>query len=359
MSFRRALAWGAALMSLLGGCSRQTAPSDAESLRDASYEAATASDGSGDASSAGAEGMAANVPDATPFDASGCTQPPPKSDCSAGWCRIPAGCFVIGSPDDEWGRGLVSEQQAKVTLSHGFSLAQTEVTQAAWKRRGFANPSGTMPDGTGDCTDDASCPVGNVSWYEAAAYANALSEAEQLPACYALSGCTGVIGKGMACTGAESTAPTIYECSGYRLPTDAEWEYAARAGTRTAFYSGDITRQAVLGNCYADPALEGTAWYCHNAQGKTHPVALKSPNAFGLLDMAGNVEEWVSDRHLGAAAPNPSTDPGAELAFGTLRIVRGGLFNAWAALCRSASRLSIAADQHGPGLGFRLARSTL
>jgi formylglycine-generating enzyme required for sulfatase activity len=62
------------------------------------------------------------VPDATPFDASGCSHPPVKTDCSAGWCKVPAGCFVIGSPDNEWGRALVSEEQAKVTLTHAFLI---------------------------------------------------------------------------------------------------------------------------------------------------------------------------------------------------------------------------------------------
>jgi len=330
--------------------------------RDASREAAPgdgASSGSaGSSSDSGTTGGAGGT-DSPPFDASGCSLPAIKMDCSAGWCRVPAGCFVIGSPEDEWGRGLVNEQQARVTLTHAFSISQTEVTQAAWVARGYPNPSGSLPDGSGDCTDDPSCPVGNLTWFEAAAYANALSESERLPDCYALSGCTGVPGQGMTCSGAAATAPTLYECPGYRLPTDAEWEYAARAGTSTSFYSGNITRQAMLGNCYDDAALDGIAWYCQNSQGKTHHVGQKAANAFGLFDMAGNVEEWVNDRALGRAVPDPSTDPGAELANGTLREVRGGLFNAWASLCRSASHLGIDGAQRGPGLGFRLVRSAL
>jgi len=289
--------------------------------RDASREAAPgdgASSGSaGSSSDSGTTGGAGGT-DSPPFDASSCSLPAIKMDCSAGWCRVPAGCFVIGSPEDEWGRGLVNEQQARVTLTHAFSISQTEVTQAAWVARGYPNPSGSLPDGSGDCTDDPSCPVGNLTWFEAAAYANALSESERLPDCYALSGCTGVPGQGMT-----------------------------------------ITRQAMLGNCYDDAALDGIAWYCQNSQGKTHHVGQKAANAFGLFDMAGNVEEWVNDRALGRAVPDPSTDPGAELANGTLREVRGGLFNAWASLCRSASHLGIDGAQRGPGLGFRLVRSAL
>lgn len=98
---------------------------------------------------------------------------------------------------------------------------------------------------------------------------------------------------------------------------------------------------------------------CLNSQGKTHPVGQKAGNAFGLLDMLGSVEEWVNDRALGQAVPDPSTDPGAELVNGTLREVRGGLFNVWASICRSASHLGIDGAQRGPGLGFRLARSAL
>jgi formylglycine-generating enzyme required for sulfatase activity len=267
----------------------------------------------------------------------------------------------MGSPETEWGRALTSEDQATVTLTSSFEMQQHEVTQGEWIAAGLPNPSGLLPDGTGDCSSPT-CPVGNVTWFEALAYANALSRKHDppLPECYVLTGCTGAAGAGLACASASSTAPSLYKCDGYRLPTEAEWEYATRAGTRTAFYSGDITVQATTGGgtCYPDEKLEPIAWYCHNSNGSTHPVAQKAPNAWGLFDLSGNASEWVNDRATGAALPSPSVDPGGDLQPGRGRVTRGGLFNVWSTLQRSASRsLTTSWDARGPGLGFRLVRT--
>lgn len=300
---------------------------------------------------------APSEPPAPAFDSSGCVHPPVVSKCSDGFCQIPAGCFVMGSPEDEWGRGQTREQRVNVTLTRPFVVQKYEVTQKEWMAAGFANPSGKMADGTGDCRD-ATCPVGNVTWFEAAAYANLSSERNlpPLPPCYELDGCTGTTGTGMKCTSASTATGSVYDCAGYRLPTDAEWEYATRAGTRSAFYSGDITVIGTIGECHPDQNLLRIAWYCSNSGGATHPVGQLEPNAWGLHDVSGNAAEWVNDVSTGLP-PGRGIDPGGTIGTSIARVYRGGLFNAWASFCRSAGHGTGSWDARGPGLGFRLVRT--
>jgi sulfatase modifying factor 1 len=266
----------------------------------------------------------------------------------------------MGAPATELGYSATEEQQTLVTLTRGFIIQRTEVTQAEWTAAGFANPSGVQPNGQGDCTDDPECPVGRVTWFEALAFANLQSEREQLEPCYVLHGCEGEIGDAFSCTAAEATKPTVYDCLGYRLPTDAEWEYAARAGTRTAFYSGDIAaspeQQADPTACLSDASLMQIAWYCHNAEGKSHAVGGLAANGFGLFDMAGNAEEWVNDRSDGRPA-TAAVDPDGTLGLHGSRNTRGGSFVSWAPLCRSAKQLAAGWNDRRVGLGFRLART--
>jgi formylglycine-generating enzyme required for sulfatase activity len=251
----------------------------------------------------------------------------------------------------------VLEEQRAVTLTHGFEIQQKEVTQESWSSVGLPNPSGKMKDGTGDGSDPQA-PVGNVTWFEAAAFANLLSEQHRppLPPCYTLTGCTGTLGTGMKCTGAKLQKATVYECTGYRMATDAEWEYAARAGTRTAYYSGDVAPNATTGDCAPDPNLLKIAWYCANAAGGTHAVAQLTPNAWGLYDMSGNAAEWVTDVSTGRP-PSRAVDPGGEIGTAIARVFRGGLFNSFATLCRSANHSAGSWDGRGPGLGLRLVRT--
>jgi len=293
----------------------------------------------------------------TPVDAGDEPTPPIVADCEGGWCRIPPGTFIMGSPEDEWGHPARSENQVQVTLTRGFLIQQEEMTQREWTALGLPNPSGRNADGTGDCLEPE-CPVGNVTWFEAVAFANRPSGAESLPQCYELDGCTPGLGEGMACAYIALTTETLYDCEGYRLPTEAEWEYGVRAGTSTAFYSGEITEYDVQSDCNPDPNLQRIAWYCYNAGGTTHPGGQKEPNGWGLHDMSGNAFEWVHDHYTPRGyGEGPLVDPDGDLVDEPFRVHRGGGFNVWATTCRSADHLHGSWDGRGPGGGFRLVRT--
>lgn len=225
----------------------------------------------------GASGVGGDAEAGTPFD---CKHAEVVEDCTAGWCRIPAGCFVIGSPKNEWGRGAYSENQLKVTLTHAFLIQQKETTQAEWTALGLPNPSTppAEPGFSGDCISPQ-CPVGNVNWFEAAAFANMLSEKDGFQPCYLLEGCTGQVGAGMTCPSIKTTSATYYECEGYRLPGEVEWEYAARAGTMSAFYTGSIAETGTDPfACANDDNLAKVGWYCVNSGDITHPGTQKLKN---------------------------------------------------------------------------------
>ncbi|GHV57989.1 hypothetical protein FACS189460_5330 [Deltaproteobacteria bacterium] len=218
---------------------------------------------------------------------------------------IPAGTFMMGSPPDD--KSVPSDEKPahQVTISRPFYMGQYEVTQAQWEEVMGSNPS---------FFKGRNNPVEQVSWEDAQEFIKRLNQMEGT--------------------------------NKYRLPTEAEWEYAARAGTQTRYYFGDSEKN-----------LGEYAWYDDNSNDETHPVGQKKPNAWGLYDMAGNVWEWVEDWYdSDYYSRSPGLDPpGPER--GLSRVQRGGGWINFTTLCQSALR-----DDYNPGnryltLGFRLALS--
>lgn len=161
----------------------------------------------------------------------------------------------------------------------------------------------------------------------------------------------------MKCTGVRQTTGSVYDCAGYRLPTDAEWEYAARAGTRTPYYTGPML--STSNRCEDEPALDGIAWYCTNSVGQvTNPVAQKLPNPWGLYDMLGNVQEFATDEYTGLPPSELElVNPGALLGTRAERPKRGGSILGWPNVVTASYRLGQDWNGRSPARGFRLVRS--
>ena len=299
---------------------------------------------------------------------SDCQHPKVESRCVDGYCKVTAGCFVSGSPPCQPGRGANSEPEAQITLTHAFEIGQHEVTVEEWTRLGFKLrtqkplPGDPLP---GFC-EEVDCPIISMTWFEVLLFANAASRTHSppFPECYELVGCTEADSV-TKCTGVRSAPEDVYACRGYRLPTEAEWEYAARAGTRTAFYAGHIVTKAEGFSCKEEPGLSSIAWYCANstdealkpAMMRSRPVMKKAPNGWGLYDMLGNVSEWTSDEYdgLGLRA-GPYVNPGRFLGTSRTRATRGGYFLSKGASTTASNRLGASWDAVD-AQGFRLART--
>jgi len=231
---------------------------------------------------------------------------------------IPAGSFRMG--DDEGGPDEKPAHQVKL---NSFFMDRFEVVQAEFKKHQISDPSHFKGDDR---------PLEQINWADAALYCNERSLMEGLEPCYN-----------------EETWECNFDASGYRLPTEAEWEYACRAGTDTKYSFGDRTAQ-----------LGVYAWWSDTSAGTTHPVGRKEPNPWGLYDMHGNVAEWCNDRYdPNYYAQSPSENPRGP-AQGQERVIRGGGWNSNAASCKSAYRASDPAIDDtclaNDAIGFRCVR---
>jgi formylglycine-generating enzyme required for sulfatase activity len=324
--------------------------------------------------SGGGDGAGGYDYDDTPLEpTAACVHPDVVENGEGDFFRIEPGCFIMGAPPGEFGRGLVDSDQVQVTLTHPFWIGRTEVTRAQWEKSGLAVPVLEQLNGERECLEP-DCPQGNADFYDMLHYANRLSELEGWSPCYLFEGegCTGDYFEGtLSCPQVKINAKNPYECEGYRLPMEAEWEYAARGGTKTAFPTGDITPQRDSG-CYFDAAIDAIGWYCMNSPDQAQRVALKPPNAWGLHDMHGNLNERVNDLYgpsgylIGpyGAGSGPLVDPpGVENQPDDLtqtqvrRAVRGGT-HLFEALSANVSRRSNLPDYgSASNLGFRVVRT--
>ena len=250
----------------------------------------------------------------------------PKGPTLYHMVRIPKGSFIMGGAKGE----TLERPLHKVELSRSFYIGETEVTQQLFKEIMGYEPVKFWGDACKGYTHNPSDdnPVYCVSWYESIKFANALSKRDGLEQCY-------LIKRG------KLYWPKGLDCTGYRLPTEAEWEYAARARQK-GHYGG-----------HDDP--NATAWYWDNSNQKLSAVRSKEPNNWGVYDMCGSVWEWVWDFY-GDYTRDAQVDPyGPE--FGDYRVRRGGSWFNGAEGTRVGTRLRERPRNHFSLIGFRLVRT--
>jgi formylglycine-generating enzyme required for sulfatase activity len=254
---------------------------------------------------------------------------------------VPGGTFTMGRTT---GSGWESELPTHSVTLNSFYMGKYEVTQSEWQAVMGTNPS--LPSyGIGD-----NYPVYYVSWYAILKYCNLRSMAEGLTPVYTISGSTDPANWGAVPTSDNATwnaAISNWSANGYRLPTEAEWEYAARGATNTPdyLYSGSDDINAV-------------AWYDgNNTPWGSKPVGSKAPNGLGLYDMSGNIHEWCWD-WFGSYSSGAQNNPTGPVS-GSIRVGRGGSWGSSANYCRVAYRDSSSPNDSYSSIGFRLCRAVL
>ena len=231
--------------------------------------------------------------------------------------RVPAGEFMMGALEDDEEAYDHERPRHKVTLTRDFLMGKYAVTQALWDSVMGSNPSWFK---------GANRPVECVSWFDVVDFCNKLSKREGLTPAYTING------NDVMCN---------WNAKGYRLPTEAEWEYSARGGEYHKYAGSN--------------SVDEVAWYDDNSGSETHPVGQKKANGFGLYDMSGNVWEWLWD-WKGGYSHGPVTDPYGP-AVGSERVVRGGSWDFTPKGVRSSVRGGIDPALQLNYLGFRVVRS--
>ncbi len=225
---------------------------------------------------------------------------------------VPVGNFQMGSENSR------DEKPMHTIALDGFEMSSTEITQEIYRILMGETPSGFK--------GDDNLPVEKVNWFDAVKFCNQLSVTEGLEPCYNL-----------------KTWKCVFTNNGYRLPTEAEWEYACRAGTETDYHTGD-----------GESSLFNAGWYKKSSDSKTHPVKQMEPNTWGLYDMHGNVWEWCNDYYGKYSSISSRNPEGAQS--GKYRVIRGGSYKSKKSDCRTANRQYMSPNARLKDIGFRVVR---